>query len=462
MQKYALIFTLFCCSVVQARENFTISGYVRDASTGEELIGANVYIERLKAGSTTNDYGFYSVTVPAGDYTIRYSYIGYATKEINLCLDRNIKQDIELSEEVIDVEGVVVTGKVADENIKSLEMGVTKINPVEILTIPVILGEKDILKIIQLTPGVKPAGEGNSGFYVRGGSADQNLILLDEAPVYNASHLLGFFSVFNSDAIKDVKLMKGSAPPEYGGRLSSVLDIKMNEGNSKKYAVSGGLGLISSRLTFQGPIVKNKGSFIVSGRRTYVDLFLKLSTDEDVKKSKLYFYDLNMKTNYRLGGNDRIFVSGYFGRDVFGFGETFGFDWGNATATLRWNHLFNNKLFLNSSLIYSDYNYALNIGDVTKVPDISADIQDYNLKQDFQYFINTKNMLKFGVNSIYHIFSPGKVLASDENSVNYKEIEKKYALENALYTSHKMDVTYRLKINYGLRYSLFTILGPGT
>lgn len=456
MPKYILILMIFFCNTITtAQEKYTISGYVKDAATGETLIGTNICIIKLETGATTNNYGFYSITLPAGDYTINYQFIGYEIREIKIHLDQNIKQSVELSPEAIETQTIVVTGEAADENVKSPEMSAIKISPLEIRTVPILLGEQDILKTIQLTPGIKSAGEGNSGFYVRGGSADQNLILLDEAPVYNASHMMGFFSVFNSDAIKDVKLIKGAAPPEYGGRLSSVLDLKMNEGNSKEYTTSGGVGLISSRLTLQGPIVKDKGSFIISGRRTYIDLFFGLSSDETIKDTELFFYDLNMKANYRLGDNDRIYLSGYFGRDVIGIGESSDSDndWGNTTLTLRWNHLFSDKLFSNTSLIYSNYDYD--------VKSVSAAIQDYNLKTDFQYFINTENDLRFGFNSVYHTFKSGEIAESAENSVNYNEIPDKYALENALYASHKLDVTHRLKINYGLRYSMFTVLGPG-
>jgi len=463
VQKYVLFFTLFfSSSIVLAQERYTVSGYLRNASTGEELIGANVYIEEPKAGCATNEYGFYSLTVPAGSYTIMCSYMGYETQEIRIYLDKNITQNIELSQTAIEIAGVVVTGEVPDNNVKSPEMSIVEIIPAEIKTVPVIFGEQDVLKTIQLMPGISAAGEGNTGFYVRGGSTDQNLVLLDEAPVYNASHLSGFFSVFNSDAIKDVKLFKGTAPAEYGGRLSSTLDMKMNEGNSKEFSTSGGLGLISSRLNFQGPLIKDRSSFIVSARRTYADLFLKLSSDEDLKNTQLYFYDLNMKTNCRLGESDRIFASGYLGRDVFDYADFFAFDWGNATATLRWNHLFSNRIFLNSSLIYSKYDYTVSIfsGDEGDSVDIRSSIKDVNLKEDFEYFINPENTLKFGLNSIYHTFVPGKISASGENSVDV-ELQEKYALENALYISHEVDMTHWLMLNYGLRYSGFAVIGPG-
>jgi len=337
-----------CLNVAFSQQKSTISGFIKDAETGEEIIGVSIFIKELRTGGITNVYGFYSITIPKGEYTVEYSSIGFLTQKIEIDLIQSIKRNIVLSPTTIELEQVVIKAEAADKNVKSAEMGVVKINPKDIKAIPVLFGEQDILKTIQLMPGVKSAGEGNSGFYVRGGGSDQNLILLDEAPVYNASHLLGFFSVFNSDAIKDVKLYKGNAPAEYGGRLSSVLDVKMNEGNSKRFSTSGGIGSISSRLTIEAPIVKDKGSFIISGRRTYADLFLNFSSDELQKNTTLYFYDLNMKANYRIGEKDRIFLSGYFGRDVFGFSDRMRFDWGNMTTTLRWNHLFNDKLFLNS------------------------------------------------------------------------------------------------------------------
>ena len=446
---------------VIAQQKHTISGYIKDAETGEELIGATIYIKELKTGGITNVYGFYSLTIPSGKYTIDYSYIGYTTQSIEINLVQSIMNNIELSTTATSLEEVVISAEAADKNIKSSEMSVVKLNPKEIQTIPVIFGEQDLLKTIQLMPGVKSAGEGNSGFFVRGGSADQNLIYLDEAPVYNASHLLGFFSVFNSDAIKNMKLYKGNAPAKYGGRLSSVLDIKMNEGNSKKLGVSGGLGLISSRLTIEAPIIKDKGSFIISGRRTYADFLLTYSSEDLIKNTTLYFYDLNMKANYRINNNNRIFLSGYFGRDVFGFSDMMKTDWGNATATLRWNHLFSDKLFLNSSLIYSKYNYVIGFSGIGDLIDIQSGIQDFNLKEDFQYFINPENTLSFGLNCIYHTFMPGELSSSDESFINSQIIDEKYAIESAAYISHKFDISNSLKLTYGLRYSNFAVIGPG-
>ncbi len=461
MRSYIILFILCCGSFVYSQDKHTLSGHIKDAKTGEELIGASVFVRELKTGGITNVYGFYSITIPESKYIIEYSYIGYEAQSTEINLVENIRKNIELSPSSISLEEVVVSAEAVDENIKSTEMGIVKLNVKEIKSIPVIFGEQDILKIIQLMPGVSSSGEGNSGYYVRGGGTDQNLILLDEAPVYNAGHLMGFFSVFNSDAIKDVKLYKGNAPAEYGGRLSSVLDLKMNDGNSKRFGFSGGLGLISSRLTIEGPIIKDKSSFIVSGRRTYGDLFLMLSSDEMLKDAKLYFYDLNMKANYRFGDKDRIFISGYFGRDVLFFGKSEGTNWGNSTFTLRWNHVFNNKLFSNTSLIYSNYDYEVKVGEATTVPDISAAIRDYNLKQDFQYFLTTDNTLKFGLKINHHTFKPGEVTASETNYMNFKKMDDKYALENAVYASHEINVSGSLTFIYGLRYSMFFVLGPG-
>ena len=443
-----------------AQEKATLSGYVKDASTGEELIGASVYISEIKSGGTTNIYGYYSITVPKGEYSVNFSFIGYKTSSMKIKLSENKRFDVEISPNSEIIQEVEIKADAEDKNVRSTEMGVVKLDIKEIQSIPVIFGEQDILKTIQLMPGIKAAGEGNSGFYVRGGNIDQNLILLDEAPVYSASHLLGFFSVFNSDAIKDVKMIKGGMPAEYGGRLSSVLDIVMKDGNSKEYEASGGIGLIASRLTVEGPIVKDKGSFIASGRRTYVDMFLKASNNERMKKSKLYFYDLNLKANYRIGANDRIFLSGYFGRDVFGFADLLSTNWGNATTTLRWNHLFSEKLFLNSSLIYSDYTFKVGMKLGEDDFSILSGIKDVNLKEDFEYYVNTKNSVRFGGNAIYHTFRPGEISSSIDALDNFS-LENKHAIESAIYLSHDFSFNDNLKLTYGIRYSDFLQVGPG-
>jgi len=460
MHKYFLIlFSLLLSIQLVAQEKYTISGSIKDESNGEDLIGVTIFVKELPGtGTVTNVYGFYSLTLPKGKYTIQYSYVGYKTVEFKADLTKNIKNNIQISSNATDLGVFEVSAEREDENIRSTEMSVSKIDIKEIESIPVLFGERDILKTIQLLPGVKSAGEGNAGFFVRGGSSDQNLILLDEAPVYNASHLLGFFSVFNSDAIKDLKLYKGGIPAEYGGRLSSVMDIKMKEGNSKKIAATGGVGLISSKLTVEVPIVKDKGSFLISGRRTYADLFLKLSNDEDQKNTKLYFYDLNLKANYQLTEKDRLFVSGYFGRDNFGFANRFSFTWGNTTATVRWNHLFNDKLFSNTSFIYSDYNYKIDIAAAGFA--INSQIRDFNFKQDFDFFWNENNKLKFGANVIHHTFDPGEI-SSSGSAIGNTKIENRYSVESSGYISNEQKFNELWSATYGFRYSNFTQIGPG-
>jgi hypothetical protein len=436
---------------------FTVSGTIRDAKTGEELIGASVVVQELTGiGITCNEYGFYSLTLKSGSYTLKTSFIGYEPTTSKIVLDKDLKLDINLSNGT-ELKEVVVAARKQDENVTKAQMGVEKLDITEISKIPVLFGEKDVLKTLQLLPGVKSAGEGNSGFYVRGGSSDQNLILLDEAPVYNASHLLGFFSTFNSDAIKDVTLIKGNSPAQYGGRLSSVLDVKMNEGNDKTYHVKGGIGLISSRVSVEGPIQKEKSSFLVTGRRTYADAFLKLS--DKFKDNSLYFYDFNAKANYRINDKNRIFASGYFGRDKLGFGSAFGIDWGNKTGTLRWNSILNPKLFSNTSVIYSDYNYNIKVSATGTGFKINSQIQDWNLKQEFQYFPNTENSWRFGFNSIYHTLTPSRFKTDSGSS--QPQISR-FALENAVYANNTYTVNSKFNIDYGLRLSSYSILGGDT
>jgi hypothetical protein len=443
---------------------FTISGFVVDARNGESLTGAVIYAEEIPTvGITTNSYGYFSLTLPEGNYTLIVRFLGYKTKYIPLKLTENQKINVELEEESFALDEITITGEKNNNNVVSSEL-ISKVSVKEIQNIPVILGEKDILKTIQLLPGVTPAGEGNAGFYVRGGGVDQNLILLDEAPVYNPSHLLGFFSTFNSDAIKDVTLYKGGFPAEYGGRLSSVVDIKMNEGNDKEYHLSGGIGLIASRLSVEGPILKNKGSFMIAARRTYADIFLKLlpgtGADSTASKTTLYFYDLNLKANYRLTDKDRIYLSCYLGRDNFNLGGVLGLNWGNVTATARWNHVINDKIFSNTSLIFNRYSYNFNVAVGTSTMKVLSEIKDWNLKEDINYYINSNNSLKFGFNSIYHTFVPSKVDSTAFFRV--KSMDNRYALENAVYISNEQTISKHLKANYGLRYSLFSSIGPGT
>lgn len=448
--------------VIQTAKH-TISGTIRDKKSGEVLIGASVYLLELpKSGTTSNSYGFYSITAPAGNYTLMISFAGYQLDAIKVDLTKNVLQAIELTQAGAELQTVIISSTRRDANITQPLMGVQKLSVSEIQNVPVIFGEKDVLKTIQLLPGVKSAGEGSSGFYVRGGSADQNLILLDEATVYNASHLLGFFSAFNSDAIKDLTLYKGAMPAEYGGRLSSVVDIKMNDGNNKAYHASGGIGLIASRLNIEGPIVKDKGSFIVSGRRTYADVFLKLSKDSSINNNRLYFYDLNLKANYKLNDKNRVYLSGYFGKDNLGFGGTFGIDYGNSTATARLNHIFNSRLFSNTSLIYSNYNYNIKISSGNNNIIIKSKIEDLSLKEDFNYYINNGHKINFGFNVIHHNISPGIVDAAASSSFNSQTLQSKFSFENAIYISHQLSASDQLKLNYGLRISAFSVIGPGT
>jgi hypothetical protein len=457
--KFIILSVLMSSSMLFAQEKFTISGTMRDKATGEELIGATVVVKEIpNTGKAANEYGFYSITLPKGNYTLRATYIGYNEIEKTITLDKNLKIDWEF-ESGKQLQEVVIKATKDDENITKTAMGTEKLDIKEISKLPVIFGEKDVLKTIQLLPGVKSAGEGNSGFYVRGGGADQNLILLDEAPVYNASHLLGFFSTFNSDAIKDATIIKGNSPANYGGRLSSVLDVRMREGNDKEFQTSGGIGIISSRLAVEGPIQKEKSSFMISGRRTYVDQLLKAS--EDFSDTKLYFYDLNAKANYRINKNNRVFLSGYFGRDVLGFGDALGIDWGNRTGTLRWNSIINSKWFSNTSLIYSDYSYQFKVTGGENSFVNQSTIKDWNLKQEFQFFPSTRNSWRFGFNSIYHNITPGSLISeTDESENNVKEGRK--AFENAIYAQNTFSVSPKFSMDYGLRLTSWSVLGGTT
>ncbi len=457
--KFIILCVLMSGSMLFAQEKFTISGSLRDKASGEELIGATVVVKEIpNTGKAANEYGFYSITLPKGNYTLRASYIGYNEIEKTIILDKNLKIDWDLENGKM-LQEVVVKATKEDENITKTSMGTEKLDINEIAKLPVLFGEKDVLKTIQLLPGIKSAGEGNSGFYVRGGGSDQNLILLDEAPVYNASHLLGFFSTFNSDAIKDATIIKGNSPAQYGGRLSSVLDVRMREGNDKEFETSGGIGIISSRLAIEGPIQKEKSSFMISGRRTYADLFLKATPD--FSDTQLYFYDLNAKANYRINENNRIFVSGYFGRDKLGFGDAIGVDWGNKTGTLRWNSILNSKWFSNISLIYSDYSYEFNISGGENSFKNQSIIKDWNLKQEFQFFPNNKNSWRFGFNTISHNITPGSLInTNDESQSTVKDGRK--AWENAIYANNTYSVSSKFNVDYGLRLSSWSILGGTT
>ena len=440
-------------------EKFTLSGTIKSTLKGETLIG--VSIRAGIYGTTSNEYGFYSITLGKGEYTVEFSAVGMQTKSETISLDRNITLNLFLDEEIKAIDSVVVTSQSKARSISSPQMGVEKLSVKELKTIPVLFGENDILKTIQLLPGIKSAGDGNSGFYVRGGASDQNLILLDEAPVYNASHLLGFFSTFNSDAIKDMTVYKAGMPAQYGGRLSSVLDIKMNDGNNQNFGGGGGIGLISTRLNLEGPLQKDKSSFLVTARRTYADVFLKLSHDSSIRQNRLYFYDLNAKLNYQLGDKDRLYLSGYFGKDVIGVGKTFGIDWGNSTATLRWNHIFSRKVFSNTSLIYSDYDYKISIQSGGDNFDIISKIRDVNLKFEGQWYADSRNSVRFGFNTIFHTITPGEIIVHQSISVNPTALQKRYSSENAVFATNTSSVSDKINLTYGLRVSTFTVLGKG-
>ncbi|MFH1321313.1 MAG: TonB-dependent receptor [Bacteroidota bacterium] len=450
----------------QSREKYTVSGFVKEAENGESLIGTNVYIKELLKGTSTNKDGFYSLTLDKGNYTLIVKYLGFSDFSRQITLDKDTRLNIELKEAIITTDEIVITGERPDRNVQSTVMSTFELPVEEIKVLPAFMGEVDILKTIQLLPGVQSAGEGNSGFYIRGGGPDQNLILLDEAVVYNAAHLFGFFSVFNADAVKNVNLIKGGMPANYGGRLSSVLDISMKEGNSKKYQADCGIGLISSRLTIQGPIKKDTCSFIVSGRRTYIDVVMKpfIKESSPFKKTGYYFYDLTAKVNYKISDKDRVFLSGYFGNDVFnvdfsGFGAKI--LWGNATTSLRWNHLFNNKLFLKTTAIYSKYNFSFGAEQNQFEFELFSGITDWNAKVDFNYLPTIRHNIKFGANYIFHTFVPSSVSARSGDVVfDTGEITKLYAHEGALYLTDDFDLSDMFKINAGLRYSCFQQIGP--
>ncbi len=446
---------IFCAFSSSAQTKFTVSGTIKDKKSGETLIGATIKVENNTAlGAVSNEYGFYSLTLPGGSYKLLIDYVGFKEQSISLTLDKKTSLDISLDASGTELTEVKVTGKT--NNITSAQMGVERLDIKELNQVPVLFGERDVMKTIQLLPGVQSVGDGNSGFYVRGGAADQNLILLDDAVVYNPSHLLGFFSTFNSDAVKDVTLYKGTAPAQFGGRLSSVLDVKMNDGDNQDYHVSGGIGLISSKIDVEGPIVKDEGSFLITARRTYADIFLKLSHDTTTNRSSLYFYDLNAKANYKLSKKDRIYLSGYFGQDDLGLGGLFGLNYGNTTGTLRWNHIISDKLFSNTSLIYSNYDYNINVSTAGISANIYSKIRDWTIKEELEYFASPANSLHFGFNSIYHIITPGNITGS--GITNSTEPDT-HSWENAVYVSDNWKASTRLNVDLGLRVSAFSVLG---
>lgn len=455
--------------LAQEKEKYTISGYVKDVSNGEYSIGASVYIKELMKGVNTNVYGFYSITVEKGSYHLVVSYVGYNTIEKEIELNKDIQMNIDISPSMITTKTIEISSESGNQNVATTTVGSVKLEMDEIKKLPVFMGEVDVLKTVQLIPGVKSAGDGNTGFYVRGGGPDQNLILLDEAVVYNASHLMGFFSVFNGDAVKSMSLTKGGMPAQYGGRLASVLDISMKEGNSKEVHSEGGIGLIASRFTVQGPIKKDTSSFIISARRSYADAIAKplARPGSTLKKSDLYFYDLNAKINYRISDKDRIFLSGYFGRDVLNLNDkdssdfALGISWGNATGVLRWNHLFNDKLFMNVSGIFSDYSFTFGAEQTGFEFKMFSGIRDWNNKIDFSYFPSPRHEIKFGTNYIFHTLSPISVSAkAGETQFDLGKGKKDKAHEAAAYISDDFEVTDKFKVHAGLRYSYFMQIGP--
>ncbi|MFK7903730.1 MAG: carboxypeptidase-like regulatory domain-containing protein, partial [Chitinophagales bacterium] len=444
-----------------SQEKFTLNGYFKDAKTGETLIGASLFIQELSTGTVSNEYGFYSISVPAGTYTIEFRYIGFSTKTETIDLTKNIKLDIEMDENSEVLVEVVVTSEAQDRNVSDLQMSVNKLDAATIKKIPSLLGEVEIIRSLQLLPGVSTVGEGATGFNVRGGSIDQNLVLLDEAPVYNSSHLFGFFSVFNPDAVKDVQLYKGGIPSRFGGRLSSILDVRMKEGNNKKPTLTGGIGTIFSRLSIEAPIIKDKASFIVAARRSYIDVLAAPFLSGGLENSVLNFYDLTVKTNYNINDKNRVFLSGYLGRDNFSFGDDAGFNWGNSTATARWNHLFNEKLFSNLTLFYSNYDYQIKFGnDANNSFNWDAKIINYSAKSEFTYYISPNNILRFGGQGIIYEFEPGNAIGKSESETTDLSLAKKYAIESAVYVENELNFG-QFKTNYGLRLSHFNYTGEG-
>ncbi len=467
MRSFILFFSFFFVfSWSHAQPNFTLSGYLRDSLSGETLVSANIYVaENPGQGTVTNAYGFYSLSLPEGAYTIVYSYLGYQEKRVRVELNQEIRLNVSLTEGIA-LQEVIVSGEAGDRNVESTDMGRVDLSVEQIKTLPAIFGEVDVLKTIQLLPGVQSAGEGNAGFYVRGGGPDQNLILLDEAIVYNSGHLLGFFSVFNADALKSTSLIKGGMPANYGGRLSSVVDIQMKEGNDQQYGLTGGIGLISSRLTAEGPIVRGRSSFIVSGRRTYAaELAQPLIRGTDFAGTNYFFYDLNAKVNYRFSDRDRVYLSAYFGRDFLKFrqpGRDFFFDlpYGNGTATLRWNHLFSSKHFMNFSAIYNNYDFSLSGGQADFSANVFSGVRDYNGKLDFQWIPNPKHSVEYGLNYTYHKLTPNTATAVTADANFSNDLEPKFAHEAAFYLLDEIKFGPWLSVNAGFRFSLFTQLGP--
>jgi hypothetical protein len=464
MKRSLLLFFFLSLLSARAQIKNTLNGYVKDASNGEALIGATVVVKELSAGATANTYGFYSITLPGGHYTVEVSYIGYDPYTSLVDLDKNVRLDIELNPHIKQLQEVGIVAE-REESRKSVntEMSVSKMDMVTIKKLPAFMGEVDVIKSLQMLPGVSTVGEGASGFNVRGGSVGQNLVLLDEAPVYNSSHLLGFFSVFNPDAVKDIRLYKGAVPVKYGGRIASILDVRMKEGNNKKFEVTGGVGTIFSRLAVEGPLIKDKASFIIAARRSYIDILARPFVSVLKNGGALNFYDLTAKANYNAGSRDRLYLSGFFGRDNFLFSKNQGFSWGNATGTLRWNHLFSDKLFANVTSVYSNYDYRLQFGSTDQDNfKWTSSISNYIFKPELTYFIDSNNELSFGTEAIYYNFIPAKATSVSNGDVTDISLQKKYNLETAVYAGNSQRLGPKVWIDYGVRFSYFNYFGPGS
>lgn len=459
MFKYLLLLKFFLVGFTAlSQDKVTLNGYIREESNGEELLGVTIYVPSLKAGTITNDYGFYALTVPPGSYEIQFTYIGYKQVTKTVALTANTVLNIEMQTDAQLIEEIVIEEKPLDENVTAIQMSKNTLNMNQVRKLPALFGEIDIIKNIQMLPGVITAGEGSSSFFVRGGSADQNLILIDEAPVYDPSHLFGLFSVFNADVIKDSELYKGGIPSRFGGRLSSILEVRTKDGNNREFDVTGGIGTLASRIAVEGPIVKQKSSFIVSARRSYVDVFLKAANEDNL----VHFYDVNAKINWKANNNNRFFAAFYTGRDVFNFDDNFGFAWGNKTATFRWNHLFNERLFSNTSLIASNFDYKLELQDAVQGFRWVSNLQEFSFKNDLSYSLNTRSELSFGYHLTGRRFSPGEISPNSTASIfQTVKLEHMYALDHGIYVSNLHTLSDRITLDYGARLSIFQNIGPG-
>lgn len=449
--------------LAQTGKPLTVSGYVRDAASGEVLINATINVSPTGAIVQSNAYGYFSITLPAGKYTINVSYTGYSLYKTEIDLTASKTLEVTMQTAAAEMDQVVVTGEKRLRRTNTVALGIQQMSMAQIKKIPAFMGEPDVVKALLTLPGITSVGEGAAGFNVRGGNVDENLIIMDEAPVYNSSHLLGFFSVFNPDAVKNVTLYKSAFPAEYGGRTSSVLDIRMKEGNNQKLSVNGGISTIFSRISIEGPIQKDKSSFIVAARRSYIDVLAKPFLEGD---NKLYFYDVTAKANLEINDKNTIYLSGYFGRDVFGFGGDAGFEWGNTAGTFRWNHLFTPRLFLNTSVYYSKYDYKLFFSnadnELSERYDWKSDIQTYGVKPSLTWFINNKHQLKTGVNVVYYNFYPGQGIAFSEGIKNDITLKKRYGSEMAAWAEDTWKLSPKWQIQGGVRFNRYSYLGNTT